>query len=286
MKRILSIDGGGIRGIIPALALQTLEEETGKAALNMFDMFVGTSTGGILALALARGKSPAQIVDLFEKRGAEIFSKPWYWLGLTGPKYSADGIEKVLREEIGENLLSTAMKPVAVTCGSLLDRRAMVIRSWMPEAQDTTMWAAARATSAAPTFFPSFGHRKLIDGGVWANNPAYRAYMLASKFFPGEPFQMLSLGTGQKAGGITPKGEGIIGHAGHLITELMDFENGVATRDCEEEMGERFVRSQVRFLDGKWAMDDASTEYIARLKDAAEAMQNDMRTLVRTRWWS
>ncbi len=286
MKRILSIDGGGIRGIIPALALQTLEAETGRSIQAMFDMVVGTSTGGIIAIALARGRTPDDIVRLFEQRGAEIFSKPWYWLGLTGPKYSADGIERVLREEIGEGLLSSACIPVAVTTGSLLDRRAFLLRSWKPEAQDTTLWAAARATSAAPTFFPSFGHRKLIDGGVWANNPCYRAYMLASKFYPGEILQMLSLGTGQAAGGIEPKGEGIIGHAGSLITELMDFENGVATRDCEEEMGENFVRLQVRFLDGKWPMDKADADYMKQLRNASESMQNDIRQLVRTRWWA
>ena len=70
------------------------------------------------------------------------------------------------------------------------------------------------------------------------------------------------------------------------MSELMDFENGVATRDCEDEIGERFVRSQVRFLDGKWPMDDASPAYLKRLRTAAEAMENDMRTLVRTRWWA
>lgn len=285
MKRILSIDGGGIRGIIPALALQTLEEVTGKHVQDMFDMFVGTSTGGIIALALARGKSPAQIVDLFEQRGAEIFSKPWFWLGITGPKYSADGIERVLREELGEGLLSSALKPVAVSTGSLFERRAYMLRSWGPEAQDTSIWAAARATSAAPTFFPSFGRRKLIDGGVWANNPCYRAYMLAAKYFPGEPLQMLSLGTGQAAGGIEPRGEGIIGHAGHLMSELMDFENDVATRDCEEQMGGDFERMQVRFIEGKWPMDRADAGYMKLLRNAAESMQEDMRRLVRTEAW-
>lgn len=285
MKRILSIDGGGIRGIIPALALQTLESETGKRVQDMFDMFVGTSTGGIIALALARGKSPAQIVELFEDRGAEIFSKPFWWIGLTGPKYSADGLRRVLTDELGEAPMSSALKPVAVTSASLFRGDAVQLRSWKAEAQDISMTAAAMYTSAAPTFFPSAnGH---IDGGVWANNPCYRALRMAQKYYPGERLRLLSLGTGEPVEPIRLRGEGLLGWPGHLIDALMNFGNKQAVRDCEEDLGEDFARVQVPFLGrGKWSMDRVDREYMEALTVAARPAQEGIRQLVRTRWWA
>jgi hypothetical protein len=285
MKRILAIDGGGIKGLIPALALVALERATGKRTQELFDMFSGTSTGGIVALGLARGMTPHQICDLFEKRGGEIFSKPWYWWGLTGPKYSATGIEKVLFEELGEAPLSSSLKPVSVFASSLEDRRAVIFRSWGPEASEITFWGAARATSAAQTFFPAFGRQRYADGGVWANCPAHEALILASDFYPGEPLQLLSLGCGKPERPIEMRGEGLIGHASYIIGELMDFVADAAVRKCERRLGDQFVRVQVPFFgDDKWPMDEASPKYMRRLRLAAEHSQAQIETLVRTGW--
>jgi uncharacterized protein len=285
MKRILSIDGGGIRGIIPAMALQTLENATGKRIQDMFDMFVGTSTGGIIALALARGKSPTEIVDLFEKRGEEIFSKPFWWLGLSGPKYKADGLRRVLSEELGEAALSSVSHPVAVMSASLTSGDAVQLCSWKSEAQDISLTAAAMYTSAAPTFFPSAsGH---IDGGVWANCPCDRAKRLAWKYYSKERIRLLSLGTGEPIEPIRLRGEGLLGWPGHLIDAFMNFGNKQAVRDCEDDLGKDFARVQVPFLGrGKWSMDRVDREYMEALTVAAGPAQGTIRDLVRAGWIS
>lgn len=283
MKRILSIDGGGIRGLIPALALQTLEDETGKSIHEMFDMFVGTSTGGIISLALATGKTPWQIAGLFKQRGQQIFSKPLWWVGLTGPRYDGSGLRRVLSEELGEAALSSARLPVAVMSASLSTGDAVQLCSWKPEAQDISLTAAGMYTSAAPTFFPSAsGH---IDGGVWANNPCYRALRLAREYFPHAPIKLLSLGTGEPVDPIRLRGEGLLGWPGHLIDVLMNPGNKQAVRDCEEDLGEDFARVQVPFLGGgRWPMDDARPQYLERLSIAARPAQEQIRQLVRTGW--
>src|SRR5215210_4815135 len=105
MKKVLSIDGGGIRGIIPAMVLAEIEARTGKRSAEMFDLVAGTSTGGILALGLTKpgqdGKpeySAKKLIDLYETEGRKIFSIPvWHRVhsvgGLAEEKYPATGIE-------------------------------------------------------------------------------------------------------------------------------------------------------------------------------------------------
>lgn len=285
--RILSIDGGGIRGIIPAIALSALENVSGKRVQDLFDLIVGTSTGGILALALARGKRPMQILDLYNGRGAEIFARPWWWLGITGPKYSAAGVEKVLREELGDGLLSAALRPVAVTAFSLARRDPVVIASWDPS-YNMPLWAAARATSAAPSYFPEFGVERFVDGGIWANNPARVACEMARRRYPGDAFKLLSLGTGQQANATRKDtaGWGLIGWAGPAVNLLMDAPMKDVERSCEAQLGERYARVQVPLLGGHWPMDDTSHDYLSRLIDAGQSAAGEIEQLFRTGWFA
>jgi uncharacterized protein len=115
MKKILSIDGGGIRGLIPALVLAEIESRTGKAVAECFDLIAGTSTGGILAMGLARddgnGKprfSAGDLADIYQTRGKEIFSRS-LWKGaaslggLADETYSHKGLEKVLEAYFGDD---------------------------------------------------------------------------------------------------------------------------------------------------------------------------------------
>src|SRR5215472_16748701 len=100
MIRILSIDGGGIRGIIPARILQRIEESTGKPASTLFHLMAGTSTGGILGCGLAKEKPARQIADLYAKRGGEIFHRSlWDKVttidGLSNPDYDPSPLERL-----------------------------------------------------------------------------------------------------------------------------------------------------------------------------------------------
>src|SRR5215472_5219782 len=109
--RILSMDGGGIRGIIPARILQHIEESTGKPASALFHLIAGTSTGGILGCGLAKEKPARQIADLYAKRGGEIFHRSlWDKVttidGLSNPDYDPSPLEAIVGEELGDTWLS------------------------------------------------------------------------------------------------------------------------------------------------------------------------------------
>src|ERR1700746_563428 len=111
--RILSIDGGGIRGIIPARLLQFIEESIGEPASNLFHLIAGTSPGGILGYGLVKGKSAREIAELYADRGGEIFHRSlWDKVttidGLSNPDYDPTPLETILGDELGDTWLSEA----------------------------------------------------------------------------------------------------------------------------------------------------------------------------------
>lgn len=204
-KKILSIDGGGIRGIIPAMVLNEIEKKTGKSIASMFDLIAGTSTGGILALGLTKGNSDlsapkftcAELVDFYRdpERGGKIFTE--FILGslddVVQPKFTSKYRQKVLEELLKESKIEEAIKEVYITSYDIELRVPVFFTSnpksdAIPENPDYSrtlckgfkMVDAAMATSAAPTFFQPHkldtintksGYYALIDGGVFANNP-------------------------------------------------------------------------------------------------------------------
>jgi len=210
---ILSIDGGGIRGIIPAMVLNYIEERTGKRIATMFDFIAGTSTGGLLALGLTRKNSDssinnepeytaAELVNFYGKYGAKIFKENI--IGdvddLLQPKHDPKGREEVLKHLLGEAKVEDALREIFIPSYDI-ELRAPIFFTSNPDAEETEsfhsrklcsgfkMWEAAMATSAAPTFFPPYaletphttdeGHYALVDGGVFANNPSSLAIMEA-----------------------------------------------------------------------------------------------------------
>ena len=219
--KILSIDGGGIRGIIPAMILAEIEEQTGKRITDLFDLIAGTSTGGILALGLTvpnrrqRPQYSAQrLVRLYETDGKRIFHRPVLHTlhsvgGILQEKYPADGIEKVLANYFKKVRLKHALKEVLITSYDIERRKPYFFKRRKAKKKnsrhDFLMARVARATAAAPTYFEPAkltqdqgrGYRALIDGGVFANNPALCALVEAAANCPKEPdFLVVSLGTG------------------------------------------------------------------------------------------
>lgn len=231
--KILSIDGGGIRGIIPALVLAEIERRTGKHIYQLFDLIAGTSTGGILALGLTKPKpndarhpqyAAKDLVKLYEDDGRRIFSSSLlhqiFSLGnMLDKKYPSGPVEEVLIEYFGDAMLSEALTRVLITSYEIELRSAFFFKSHKAagetlvdgeksEDYDFLMRDVARATSAAPTYFePELIDNEhcayaLIDGGTYANNPAMCAVaesICATKFDRrlGDIF-MVSLGTGEQ----------------------------------------------------------------------------------------
>jgi uncharacterized protein len=245
--RILSIDGGGIRGIIAARVLVKLEEmlqrKSGRADARIadyFDLIAGTSTGGILACLLlcpagsadadADSASPGtpcpkysakDALDLYLERGPQIFHAPlWHRIraagGLNDERYPADGLERAADDYFGDVRLRQLLKPCLVTAYDIQRRRAHFFTQHDAhrEGKDYRVCDVVRATSAAPTYFECANiHSEtgvpypLIDGGVFANNPALCAYAEArsglaralelSEGPTAKDMLILSLGTGQ-----------------------------------------------------------------------------------------
>ena len=227
--RILSIDGGGIRGIIPAQVLVRLEKKlqvkTGiedARIADYFDLIAGTSTGGILTCIYLcpdhTGKKPKftaeQAVEFYCKYGAKIFKSRWVDFPkrnvLRYPKYSSSNIEVLLKDHVGDTKLNELLKPCLITAYDI-EARATVFfaqRDVQKQKKDGNYYVrdVARATSAAPTFFPPALIKSdkgkalpLIDGGVFANNPSMCAFAEVRQQFEKKAADtvMLSLGTGK-----------------------------------------------------------------------------------------
>lgn len=209
---ILSIDGGGIRGIIPAILLAEMEKVTGKKIYELFDFFTGTSTGGILTLLLNRPNPlPAsELIGLYNgKDGKMIFKKNCFTFlnyVFKGPKYNKTGIESVLSEKLGNTCLKDTLKPVLITSYETECRNATFFSNYDCRYKDLYLKDIARATSAAPTYFEPLNLQNkgtFVDGGVAANNPAMCAYVEVLKLLKKEGIDpeskkiiVVSLGTG------------------------------------------------------------------------------------------
>ena len=214
---LLSIDGGGIRGIIPALALLKLEQTTGKPARETFSFVAGTSTGALLASAVAAGIPAARIVDIYRNRIRDIFkpSKPWSDLRqyTVGHKYDAANLNKVLKEEFGALAswkLNDSPIDLLLTAKGLADGKPWYFVRDTPYNSRVTgglaMLDCATASAAAPTYFdpwpmPAPVAGKLVDGGVGVTgNPVYEACVEAFYYSAGyrpEETTVVSFGTGR-----------------------------------------------------------------------------------------
>lgn len=212
--KILSIDGGGIKGIIPAIIIAEIEKRTNKPIYQLFDMIAGTSTGGILALALTKPDpnhphqahyKASELIDLYRQEGKYIFreNKIKKLLKLDeiffGAKYGSDGREAVLEKYLENTRLEKALTEVFITSYDTEYRMPVYFTSkkeqekskgldYRKVCRGITMVEAAMATSAAPTYFEPYkistddtrsGFYSLIDGGVFANNPTSMALVEA-----------------------------------------------------------------------------------------------------------
>jgi uncharacterized protein len=259
-KRLLSIDGGGLLGLIPAASLVLMERQlnelTGRSAplCERFDLIGGTSTGAILAAGLALEKSAEELVDFYVDLGPKIFDLSFiltrFW-----HKYPSGPIEKYLKEKLGEKVRLGG--PELKTKVLLITKNATQGNNWtftnnqgnryFAENKDLFLWDLVRASSAAPTYFPPHtieipdgrggsNHYEFIDGGVSSyNNPSLQVFLEATQpennlNWPmgTDNLLLISLGTGFDAVGI-PAGKAagyeLFDWAHYMVHELMNEAN-------------------------------------------------------------
>src|SRR4051812_3886357 len=312
---LLALDGGGIRGVIPAHALQVIEERMGRPTCELLDIVAGTSTGGIIALGLTKPATPgghqpaytaSDLLALYRDHGREIFPdsltlKVRTLGGLVDPRYPVGPLEDLLADRFGDTKLSEAITELVIPAYDLSSPAPFFFkRSYTRDPDhswDVEMARAARATSAAPTYFdpaplPAFeseGKHALVDGGVFANNPATAAYADALDLW-GEhvELQVVSIGTGlppQVAGhGPIPvpytraAGWGLAHWARPILEVVLD---GAAkaveyqmVRLCRhgDNKTPRYHRLQSSLPTADHALDDASRENLTRLMNDANTM--------------
>lgn len=216
MRRILTIDGGGVRGIIPAVLLAELESRTGKLTRDVFDFVGGTSTGAVLAAGIAAGIPAQRLVSLYAERSPHVFRRVPL-LGtlrriVTGAMYDTKTLRALIREELGPEArdwsLNDAPIDLLITAKRLSDGmpwyfvRDNLVNSC--RAGEYAIADAATASAAAPTYFMPWtigGIGELIDGGIGvAGNPVYQACVEAFEYTdayrPAETV-VVSLGTGK-----------------------------------------------------------------------------------------
>jgi patatin-like phospholipase/acyl hydrolase len=274
--KILAVDGGGIRGLIPALVLAEIEKRTGRPIWSLFDLVAGTSTGAIIACALTRpSPMPAdQVAAIYENEGPRIFDasllKKFTSLGgVVDERYDARELVKSLHRHLGDTRLGEAVTGILVTAYDLEARQALVLR----REDDVSMADAAHASSAAPTYFEPvrLGARTLIDGGVFAINPAMLAYAEAN----GSIDVLASLGTGEHTRRLPyeeVKNWGQIEWAQPIIDVVFDGSADVVDDVLRRLIDERYVRLQTPLDEASDDLDDASPENLAALRREADQL--------------
>ena len=253
MYRILSFDGGGIRGLVTLALLKRLESQIPNL-IKGADLLAGTSTGGIIALGLAAGKSVDEMIALYRDNGSKIFDDSWWddlrdLGGLAGADYDQKNLDKILTGLFPDTKLKDLGKRVLIPSFNLDDGDPDATkRTWGPKFfhnfpgtdsdGEELVVDVALDTSAAPTYFPT--HGTYIDGGVVANNPSLAAVAQTQDTRNTDPVPalgdifLLSLGTGVNLSYMKGKNLdwGLAQWAKPLVSLLLDASMGIADYQC------------------------------------------------------
>lgn len=183
--QILSLDGGGIKGLFSAAVLTYLEEDLEIKVVDHFDLIVGTSTGGIIAIGLGLGLSPREIMEFYITKSSEIFPSKFlgrlheFLVQVLRRKYDNAPLKQALQECFGEKLLGESKCRLVIPSYNLSEDEIYLFKTPHHERlrrdYKVPAWRVALAASAAPTYLPCFkgiDGLRLIDGGIWCNNPS------------------------------------------------------------------------------------------------------------------
>lgn len=310
MKRVLSIDGGGIRGILPAVILSNIEKRAQILQNNnkirvadLFDLISGTSTGGILtSLYLTPGEdnrpkySASEIIDLYKELGPILFHRSFIKKlsslgGLRSSRYSNQALIEFSYKTFGDKYISEAIKDCLITSYDISSRKALFFSKYSQKKYENMaqykIADIAIATASAPGYFSPYrlyakdgGARTLIDGGVYANNPAACALVECFKIWPESSLKdinILSIGTGKV---IKPYYYNKAKNFGFLkwALPILDIMISSAAETVDFQISQIFkafntpnnyYRIEPPILDADLRIDNASNKNIERLINAA-----------------
>lgn len=307
MKYILSISGGGIRGIIPAIILAELERRIERPIAECFDLIAGTSSGGLICGLLTTPNSKnkpkytaAQIVELYKQFGQKVFKsnciRSFFTAnGLIATKYSYKPLEKLLKNYFMNTHLSDCLTSVIIPAYQISNRpypyffKTKNCRKNSPKVENPYMWECVRATTAANGYFKPYKmdyNHTFLDGGVFANTPAMCAYAQAkSDYGEKEKIFILSIESGENLIGYNYN---TIKNWGMLQWALPFFrQTSISASDTVDYMlralthtSDKYYHLQSKLSEDSIKMDDASPENIKRLEKVAKnTIKNNERTI-------
>ena len=246
MKKILSLDGGGMRGIVTLKVLQEIESD--------FDLIVGTSTGALIGTFLAYDYTPEEILDLYINHREDIFDRrkrSRLGLSLINYKYDNDKFKDLLFEHFSYDSVSDVEQKLMVNAFDMNQMEPKLFKSYKKDS--TPLYVAVLASCSAPTYFKPVEYEEniLIDGGVAINNPALSALVEAEKLWPDEELKLVSLGT-TKAKSYFDYDEvtswGLARWASPLVSILTDGQlnttDYLTSKYCENDPQKEFIRVQ------------------------------------------
>ena len=299
--RILSLDGGGIKGTFTAAVLAELERMTGKRVADYFDLITGTSTGGIIAIALGMEVPAADLLAFYEERGPEIFpllgpragairNVRWW---ARRPKFSVAPLRRALESVLGARRLGESKHRLVIPSYNAVNGQVTTFKTAHHERfkQDYRDPAvdAALATSAAPTYFPTFcppSGLAFIDGGVWANSPVMVGITEALGWLdrPLAEVEVLSIGTTDEPCSLDTRQRqgGIAAWNTNLLSIPFQAQAAGAVAMARVLLRDRFVRINATTRPGRFTLDDASR--IAELKGLGVAEARHMEDRVSRRF--
>ncbi|MFP3031757.1 MAG: patatin-like phospholipase family protein [Wolbachia sp.] len=299
-KYILSVDGGGIRGIIPAIILAEIEKRARKPIAEIFDLVAGTSTGGIVIAGLCKKDkqgnpqySANDLVELYQKYGSYIFKSSFFrrsilsWFNCA--QYPHKNIEFVLDKYFGDDILKNTLSDVLITSYDIHNNCPFFFKSWKEDRNFIKLRDVLRAATAAPTYFaPKYlkinqKEMVLVDGGVFANNPAACAYASSKRLFPNDDILLLSVGTGRTDRSIeyaNSKRFGKIGWIKPLLNVMFASGLDCVNYQMNQVIGNRYVRIQSQLKIASPDMDNITSKNIRSLQQEANAMVEDNQELI------
>jgi len=283
MFRILSLDGGGIKGAFTASVLTEIESEIGGPIGDYFDLIAGTSTGGILALGVAYRIPAKTIRDFYRKMGPTIFPATGR-LGVSGllrqlfgPKHSHATLRAALEQVLQNRKFGEAKNRLIIPTYDAIGGRLFLLKTAHHDRFKFDINAlavdVALATSAAPTYFaaspfPVHEGSSFVDGGVWANNPVLAAVIEATSFLnqPLNEIDVLSIGTTSAPFNIADnRSAGIIKWNVGMINLMFEAQAETALVQARLLLDDRVLRINVTTKPGEYTLDDASAEKIDQL---------------------
>ena len=272
--KILSIDGGGIKGTFVASFLAELEKKyckSGENAASYFDLIVGTSTGGILALGLGLGMKATDILNFYQEYGPQIFPQTNNHVkkflkclrNKFKVKYDRTPLEIALKHIFQERKLGEAITRLVIPSFDLQTGEVHLHKTAHHERlqHDYNEFAydVALATSAAPTYFPTYFLRNipLIDGGIWANDPALVAITEAQTLLEQnvDDISMLSIGCTQEPLNISSSTKSEFGWACHISDLFTRAQMSAASGSAQLLLSERYMRISPTVPNGKFSLD-------------------------------